>query len=503
MWTAVLGCRWLLAQLAVKFLPPGPEAYLLGIGRLHIGLGAQVDAALVAIDDDRVPVFGHGDRALHLPGNGNSHGACDDHDMARDRAFFQDKAAHPVTWIVEQLGRAHRPGNDNGVLRQGCRQHFRSMTHQLTQQPVGEIVEIAHPLAQIWIGHMQHARTHVALHLFHRGLGRQAVTHRLLEPPHPAAVICEHAVGFENGAVLAFEGNIAARKHVVDREAERTERQFEPPHLLVAVLIEEIGDDNARLVQHDVTKSDAFIEGKTRKTRWPAQVEFDARPCEARQIAGGDHLGDHHRRRFQRFELVLAIVPLGAVLDDENAQCAPCPQHRYAKERIVDFFARLRKVSESRVLLGIRQVERPRAGRDGADEALSEPQLRQVNRTGIQTFRRVEFEHRVGAQHIEGAHLRDHVLCDVAHDTVETLLRLQRLRHELAEPFQKHARSGGHVTHWLGLQRHSPRLHRSSEAGERRDRPSDSITTAYPDRRRNAKSELQVPYKDRRSGSKS
>jgi hypothetical protein len=61
------------------------------------------------------------------------------------------------------------------------------------------------------------------------------------------------------------------------------------------------------------------------------------------------------------------------------------------------------------MFLRVRQVERPGAGRDGADEALAETQLRMVHGVGIEAFGGVEFEHAVGAQHVERAHLRDHV----------------------------------------------------------------------------------------------
>ena len=79
------------------------------------------------------------------------------------------------------------------------------------------------------------------------------------------------------------------------------------------------------------------------------------------------------------------------------------------------------------MLLRVGQVERPRAGRDRADQALPQPQLRQMDGVRVQTFGGVEFEHRIGAQHIERADFGDHVLGDVAHDPVEPLLRLQRL----------------------------------------------------------------------------
>ena len=99
------------------------------------------------------------------------------------------------------------------------------------------------------------------------------------------------------------------------------------------------------------------------------------------------------------------------------------------------------------MFLRVGEVERPGTGRDGADQALAEPQLREVDGVGVQTFGGVELEHRIGAQHIERAHLGDHVGGDIAHDTVEPLLRLQRLLHELAEPFQQNARATGRVTH--------------------------------------------------------
>ena len=204
------------------------------------------------------------DGALDLADDRNAHGARDDDDVAGDGAVLQHQAAQLVARIVEQFGRAHRARDDDGVLGQRRRDIVRPTAHQLAQQPVGEIVEIAHPLAQIGIGHVHHARAHVALHLLDRRLGRQAVADRLFQPPHPAAVVGEHAVGFEHVAVLALEGDVAARQHVVDRQPQRAERLFEPPHLLVAVLVEQVGDDDARLVQHDMAEPDAFVEGQGR-----------------------------------------------------------------------------------------------------------------------------------------------------------------------------------------------------------------------------------------------
>ena len=183
-----------------------------------------MDRALVAVDDDGVAVFRHGDGALHLAGDGNAHGARHDDDVAGDGAVLQHQAAQLFARVIQQFGGAHRARHDDGVLGQRRGDIVRPAAHQHAQQPVGEIVEIAHPLAQIGIGHVHHARAHVALHLLDRRLGGQAVAHRLFQAAHPALVVGEHAVGFEHRAVLALEGDVAARQHVVDREAQRAER---------------------------------------------------------------------------------------------------------------------------------------------------------------------------------------------------------------------------------------------------------------------------------------
>lgn len=149
----------------------------------------------------------------------------------------------------------------------------------------------------------------------------------------------------------------------------------------------------------------------------------------------------------QRLQLVLAIDALGAVLHDEDAQRAPGAQNRHAKEGIVDLLARFRQVGEGRVLLRVRQVERAGAGRDGADEALPQTQLRVVHRAGVEALGGVEFQHGVGAQDVERADLRHHVGGDLTHDAVEPRLRLERLRHQFAEPFQQYARAAAQVTH--------------------------------------------------------
>ena len=85
--------------------------------------------------------------------------------------------------------------------------------HQLAHQPVGEIVEIVQPLAQIGIGGAQHAGAGVGLHALDAGFGGEAGADRLAHAVQPAAVMGEHAIGFEHVAVLAAVGDLAALEH--------------------------------------------------------------------------------------------------------------------------------------------------------------------------------------------------------------------------------------------------------------------------------------------------
>jgi len=87
---------------------------------------------------------------------------------------------------------------------------------QLAQQSVGEVIEIVQALAQIGIGLAQHAGTGVRLHALDRGFCGQAGRHRFFELVHPAAVMGEHAIGFEHVAVLAAFGDIAMLEHGVE-----------------------------------------------------------------------------------------------------------------------------------------------------------------------------------------------------------------------------------------------------------------------------------------------
>ena len=314
--------------------------------------------------------------------------------------------------------------------------------HQLAEQPVGEIVEIVQPVAQERVGLPLHLRARIVLHALDRRLGGEAVADRLLQTPRPAAILGEHLVGFENLAVLAGSRLGAAREKIVDRKLQARHRRVEAAKLVLDVLGDELRDDDARLVQHDVAERDAFGEGRSLQMHRAVDVEIGARHRDVFHLAGREHLRQHHGGRLQRLELLLGVDAVGAVLHDEHAERAPGAQHRHAEEGVVDLLARLRQVGEGRMRLRVGEVQRARLSRDRADQAAADGERRPVHRARLQAFGGIELEHVVGAQHIDGAHLRDHVGRDERDHLVEPLLGADRLRHDLAELPQEHARPG-------------------------------------------------------------
>ena len=94
------------------------KPYLFLVGPLQIGHRPQMHLGVVAIDDDRVAIFGQRHHARCLADHRNAHGARDDHHMAGHRAVFEHQAAHVFARIIEQLGRPHGARDDDRIVRE-------------------------------------------------------------------------------------------------------------------------------------------------------------------------------------------------------------------------------------------------------------------------------------------------------------------------------------------------------------------------------------------------
>ena len=196
-------------------------------------------------------------------------------------------------------------------------------------------------------------------------------------------------------------------------------------------------------------------------TTWPSADALGDRPCPADAPAGlqrrdrrpGSAMPRARpRRSSRRAPSPSSAAPrpprrvgaVGAVLHDEHAERAAGAQHRHAEERVVDLLARLRQVGEGRMRLRVGEVAaaapRRRSGRPGRRPTR---QRGVVHGLALQAFGRIELERRCR----RAAHRREHTSATMlAAMSVTTLssrcLGADRLRHDLAEFPQEHARPG-------------------------------------------------------------
>ena len=204
-----------------------------------------------------------------------------------------------------------------------------------------------------------------------------------------------------------------------------------------------------------------------------------AGPRERRELARGDHLGEHHRGGLQRLLFLLGIGAPRAVLHHQHAERVAGAQDRHAEEGVVDFFAGLRPVGEGRMALRVRQVDRVGFARDQADQAFVRAQHGLVDGLLVEAFGGVELERAVDAQHVDGADLRHHVGGDQHHDLVEAFLRADRLRHHFAKPAQQHARTAERATHDVIPRAYQAGIPPRRDTMRKRARPGP-VTPAQP-----------------------
>ena len=420
-----------------------PSLLTLGLSRngFDFGGGTEVDRARGAVDDNRVAGIGDADGVGRLADGRNAKRAGYDGDMRVGGAFFQHEAAQPFAIIVEQRRRTHRARDENGVVRQLFARGRVVLPGELAHQAMAEIFEIVQAFAKVGIGGAQHPRARIGLHALDRRFRRDAGGDGVAQASRPARIVGEHAIGFEDIAMLAAVGDIAALQHSVEIAAQLGQRRIEPLEFARHVLGDVVGDDDARLVQHDMAERDALRQDRTVEMQRMARGGLRARPRQRRQFARGDHLGEHHRGGLQRLDFLLDIGAVGAVLHHQHAERVAGAQDRHAEEGVVDFFAGFRAVRERRMRLRVGQVQRRRFAGDEADEAFMRVQHGLVDGLAVEALGGVEFERAVVAQHVHRADFRHHVGGDDHDDLVEFDLRCLRLRHHFPEPSEEDTRA--------------------------------------------------------------
>ncbi len=154
------------------------------------------------------------------------------------------------------------------------------LPHQHAHQPVGEIIKVVQAVAQIMIGGTQHARARIRLHAFDAGLRGEAGHDGLANSMQPTLIVREHAVGFEHVTMLATIGDVAMLDQPVEIFAQGSDRGVEPLEFVLHVVGDDVGDDHAWLVQHDVTECDAVGQRTAREMHRVPRDRFRARAGE-------------------------------------------------------------------------------------------------------------------------------------------------------------------------------------------------------------------------------
>ena len=215
-----------------------------------------MDHALFAIDQNLVAVQGLGRDAFAMDHQRNGQRPRDNRGVRTDRAFFKhDPRQFPP--IGQQFTRSDVARDQDRVLGH-LGAGFMALTGQDAQQPVGKVIQILQPFAQIGVRHGLQARARDRLFLFNRGLGAEAAIDVLFHPAHPAARIGEHAIGLKHLQLFGVAGAGDAQ-HFIDRNAQLIDGLLQTLLFRDGVIGHGVRHHHTWFMQPDVTGGDALL----------------------------------------------------------------------------------------------------------------------------------------------------------------------------------------------------------------------------------------------------
>ncbi len=414
--------------------------------------GTDQNLGVLGINDQPVaildPCHGLADLANHRdverPGN--------DRDMRIGRALLEHDPTQAAAVIVEKLGRAQIAGDEDDVFVDGNGGTAGLGAGEMLKQPVGEVLEVVDPLAQVRIGDLAHPRVNFVAHLLHGGLGGQAGVDGLADPAQPADVLGDHPVGLENVAVLAALADGGRTQHVVKRAVHVGDGLAQPVVLDPGILGDDPADGEPWLVKNGDAEREAAMQARAFQPRRRRRRRFDRNHgCTVGRNAVGHHFGENHGDGLQRLDFLVAILSPRRILHRQHADDPAAAQDRHPHQGVIDLLAGLRTIGKARVGSGVGQGQRALLGGDFADQALPDPQPRPVYGRGAKSLGREQFEHVPGATDVDRADLGPHVLGDDRDDPGETSLPVPLARHDVANAGQETAQNqnGLAVVHHL------------------------------------------------------
>ena len=212
----------------------------------------------------------------------------------------------------------------------------------------------------------------------------------------------------------------------------------QPLQLGLGVLGDEIGDDDARVVQHHLAQRHAVGKAGAVEGARPAQVDVLARLDQRVEIRG--------RRSSRRGSSPWSASPRSRPRHRRGDRDSARPARRASGRRAAP-------ARRGRPVTGLRRFpgDRRKRGWAGASSRLSGSACGAMRPTRPSPSRSVvmctafgfeaaggeQLERAVVAQHVERADVGMHVVGDEADDLVEPILRSQRLRHGFAQLLQE------------------------------------------------------------------
>ncbi len=218
-----------------------------------------------SVDNDGIARLDQAGGIVDLANGRNAKRPCDDRDVRGRPAFFQHQTAQSFSVVIKQRRRAHGARHDDGVFRQLLFGRRVILAHQNAHQPVGKIVEVMQTVAQIVVGSTQHSRPGIGLYALNAGLRGEAGCYRFANLVKPALIVRKHSIGFEHVPMFAAIGDIAVFDQPIQIFAQGGNGGIEPFKLVWHIIGDDVGDNHARLVQHDMTESDTLGQRTTDK----------------------------------------------------------------------------------------------------------------------------------------------------------------------------------------------------------------------------------------------
>ena len=178
--------------------------------------------------------------------------------MRSERSFFQDNTAQPPFVIFQQFGRTKIARNQDRVVFQPKLRCGAHLPRNYTKQPVRKILQVMHSVGEQRIVDLAHPHPCALLHALNCRFRGQATVDRLIDPPAPTLVICEHLVGRDDLLMFTASSKIDLARHPVDLRAHFIEGGVNALPLCLGIFSDGMFDAHIRLMKNCYSSSGTF-----------------------------------------------------------------------------------------------------------------------------------------------------------------------------------------------------------------------------------------------------